>query len=150
VTRIDDATPETGSGGSRFLARFGVPLGILAGCAVFYVLARVFAVPVEVWDGPNTFTQPRWLAMVALVPAVAGLVTGFLCGHLGKWYAMIPVGVLHTADYYVLVSTPHPDTHVLGAGLFVFFMIVMVELALMGGWIGEMLRGQLARKDLRA
>jgi len=150
VTRIEDATPESGAGPPGFLARMAVPLGVLAGCAVFFVLARIVATPVEVWNGANTFTEPRWLIMVAVVPAVAGLVTGFICGPLGKWYAMVPVGVVHTADYYVLASTPHPDAHVLGAGLFVFFMIVMVELALMGGWAGEILRSRLLGKDVRA
>lgn len=132
------------------LARLAAPLGIAVGCTVYYGLSRLFAVPVEVWSGVSTFTDPVWFAQVAVAPAVAGFVTGLICGHNGKWLAMLPVAVIHTADYYALTATANPEVHVLGVGLFVFFMIVMLELALMAGWGAEILRDRIAGRNVRA
>ena len=137
----------TGRGGLR---RLLVPIGIVAGCAVYWALARAFGAPVEVWDGVFTFTNPRWVANVALTPAVAGFVTGFITGEHGKWYGMVPVTVVHTADYFALVGGQNPEVHVLGFPLFVFFMLVMLELGLMAGWGAEILRHRMGGRNVRA
>lgn len=144
---IDDATPEEAGG---LLKRLAVPIGLVLGCAVFFGLTRYFGVPVETWTGVDTFTRPPWMANVALVPLVSGFVAGFICGHHGKWYGMVPVALLHPLDYFHLAAHPGPDAEVLGTGLFVFFMIVMLELGLMAGWGGEILRGRLAGRNVRA
>lgn len=147
---IDDATPVGPRDRRAFWGRLAAPLGVVVGCAVYVALSRFFAVPVEVWNGPETFTQPAWMANVALVPAVSGFVAGIIAGQHGKWYGMFPVTLVHTADYFTLSHRAAPDVHVLGPGLFVFFMLVMMELALMAGWGAEVLRNRLAGKDVRA
>jgi hypothetical protein len=148
VNPIDDATPE--DGGPGLFTRLAVPIGLVLGCVVFYGLTRFFGVPVEIWTGVDTFTRGPWMANVALVPAVSGFVAGFICGRHGKWYGMVPVALVHPLDYFRLAAQPNPDAQVLGVGLFVFFMIVMLELGLMAGWGGEILRGRLTGKDAHA
>jgi len=150
VNPIDDATPEGPSEGRGLSAAVTVPLGLVLGCVVFFLLTRLFGVPVETWTGVDPFTRAPWMANVALVPAVSGFVAGFICGHHGKWYGMVPVALVHPVEYFRLVANPGPDAQVLGTGLFVFFMIVMLELGLMAGWGGELLRGRLTRKDAGA
>jgi hypothetical protein len=142
-----DAGPAGGRGAFSALA---VPLGLVLGCVVYFVLARTVGVPVEVWEGVNTFTEPRWFASVALIPAVAGFVTGIVAGAHGKWYGMVPVAVLHPLDYFRLATGADPDVHVLGFGLFVFFMLVMLELGLMAGWGAEIMRHRISGRDVRA
>jgi hypothetical protein len=139
-----------GAGGPGALAILMVPLGILLGCVAYWVLMGVVGVPVEVWEGVETFTQPRWFAAVAFVPAVAGLVTGVIAGDHGKWYGMLPVAIMHPVEYFRLASGANPDVHVLGFGLFVFFMLVMLELGLMAGWAGEIFRHRLKGREVRA
>jgi hypothetical protein len=142
-----DARAAGGPGAYRALLG---PLGIVLGCAVYWILARTVAAPVEVWQGVNTFTEPRWFAGVALVPAVAGFVAGLVAGAHGKWYGMVPVAILHPVDYFRLATGSESEGHVLGFGLFVFFMLVMLELGLMAGWIAEILRHRIRGRDVRA
>jgi hypothetical protein len=144
---ITDAAMGPGPGP---LARLAVPLGIAVGCLVYFALSRVISTPVEVWNGADTFTDPMWFAAVAVTPAVSGFVTGLICGHNGKWFGMFPVTLIHSAEYYLLLKDPNPEAQVLGVGLFVFFMIVMLELALMAAWGAEILRQRLAGRDVRA
>ncbi|MBI5136317.1 MAG: hypothetical protein HZA24_03155 [Nitrospirae bacterium] len=125
-------------------------LGMALGGTVYYMLIKLLGVHVEVWQGVNTFTNPRWFAVTAVAPALSGFVTGIVAGHNGKWYAMAPVAVLHTSDYLETVRMATGQLTVLGPVLFVFFMIVMLELALMAGWGAELLRARMAGKDVRA
>jgi len=150
VSPIDDATPEEAPGGRGLPPGVAVPLGLVLGCVVFVALTRLFGVPVEIWTGVDTFTRAPWMANVALVPAVSGFVAGFICGDHGKWYGMVPVALVHPLEYFRLLAHPGPDAEVLGTGLFVFFMIVMLELGLMAGWGGEILRNRLTGKGLGA
>jgi len=146
-----DEPADAGTAGGRgSLAALMVPLGVVLGCAAYFVLARTVGVPVEVWEGVNTFTEPRWFTAVAFIPLIAGLVTGIVVGEHGKWYGMLPVAILHPFDYYRLATSADPDVHVLGFGLFVFFMLVMLELGMMAGWGGEILRHRIRGRDVRA
>ncbi len=125
-------------------------LGIAVGVTVYYFMARGLGVHVEVWEGVNTFTNFRWFSAVALVPVVSGFITGIIAGHNGKWYGMIPVALLHPADYFTTLGTASADVTVLGPALFVFFMIIMLELGLMAGWAAEVIRARLSGEDKRA
>lgn len=136
--------------GPGVMARLAVPLGILLGCAAHWAVAQAIGVPIEVWEGVETFTEPRWFAGVALVPLVSGFVTGIVTGAHGKWYGMVPVAVVHPVEYYALVGGADPGVHVLGFGLFVFFMLVMLELAMMAGWGAEIIRHRMQGRDVRA
>jgi len=146
-----DEPADAGTAGGRgTFAALMAPLGIVLGCAVYWVLMRTVGVEVEIWEGVNTFTEPRWFAAVALVPAVAGFVAGFVAGEHGKWYGMVPVAILHPVEYVRLATGANPDVHVLGFGLFIFFMLVMLELGLMAGWGAEILRHRLGGREVRA
>jgi len=125
-------------------------LGIIVGATVYYLLSKLVGVHVEVWQGIRTFNNPLWFIAVAVVPAFSGLITGIVAGHNGKWYAMVPVGLLHSLDYMALSQSAGAQTVVLGSGLFVFFMIVMLELALMAGWGGELIREKLSGENVTA
>lgn len=138
------------AGGRGALAALMVPLGIALGCAVYYALVRTVGAPVEVWKGVETFTDPRWFTAVTFIPAIAGLVTGLIVGDHGKWYGMLPVAILHPLDYFRLAGGANPEVHVLGFGLFVFYMLVMLELGMMAGWGAEILRHRIRGRDVRA
>jgi len=53
-------------------------------------------------------------------------------------------------EYVRLATGANPDVHVLGFGLFIFFMLVMLELGLMAGWGAEILRHRLGGREVRA
>jgi hypothetical protein len=126
------------------------PLGLVLGCVTYWALMQVVGMPVEVWEGVNTFTDPRWFTAVAFVPAAAGFVAGIVAGEHGKWYGMLPVAIVHPIEYFRLAESTNPDVHVLGFGLFVFFMLVMLELGLMAGWIAEIVRHRIRGREVRA
>ncbi|MFQ5508121.1 MAG: hypothetical protein ACE5FN_02155 [Leptospirillia bacterium] len=143
---LEIADAESFSRGGQWI----VPLGIAAGAVVYFVLSRLFGVHIEVWEGITTFNNLSWFGAVAVAPALSGFITGIICGHNGKWYALLPVTVLHTIEYIQLRQLPLMDVDVLGFGIFIFLMIVMMELALMGGWGAEILRLRMADKGVRA
>ncbi len=125
-------------------------VGLAVGTTLYYLMSRFLGVHVEVWMGINTFTDPRWFAAVAVVPALSGFVTGFISGRHGKWYGMLPVALLHPADYFTVLGSANSQLVVLSPGLFVFFMIIMLELGMMGGWTAEVIRARVGGEDKRA
>ncbi len=140
---IQDAAPEkTG------FDRFAFPLAVIAGCVVYFALTRLFGVTIEEWRGVETFTDPDWFAAVVVAPIVSGMVVGGICGHHGKWYGMLPVGLIHPVDYTMTVV--EGQVEVLHFGIFIFLLLVMLELALMAGWVAEVLRERLKGKEVRA
>ncbi|MDH5526979.1 MAG: hypothetical protein OEY97_06675 [Nitrospirota bacterium] len=133
--------------------RPGVPralmlLGVAVGVTVYFVITRSLGVVIEQWRGIDTFTDPSWFAAVAIAPVVSGFVTGAIARHQGKWLAMLPVGLLHPVDYFEALQVHRGE--MLNFGIFIFLMLVMLELALMAGWIAEILRNRLAGKEVRA
>lgn len=137
-----------GAGRRSRMARFAVPLGVALGCTAYFVIVRMTGVVIEQWEGINTFTNPAWFAAVAVAPVVSGFITGVVAGHNGKWLGMLPVALIHPADYAHAAGT-NPG-NVLGFGIFVFLMLVMLELALMAGWGAEILRNRMAGREVRA
>jgi hypothetical protein len=51
-------------------------------------------------------------------------------------------------DYFQALSVHRGE--MLNFGIFIFLMMVMLELALMAGWIAEILRNRLAGKEVSA
>ncbi len=125
-------------------------IGAALGCTVYYFLVELMGIRVEMWYGIETFADPRWFAVVAVVPAVSGLVTGLVAGRYGKWYGLLPVAILHPIEFYQLSHQPSQEYVVLGYGLFLFFMVIMLELGLMGGWLGELARKRMGGSQARA
>ncbi len=147
--RVISPAPKPKGGWIRMPSSLAL-LGIAVGVTLYYFMARGVGVHVEIWEGVNTFTNFRWFAAVALVPAVSGFVTGIIAGHNGKWYGMVPVALMHPADYFATLDSAGAGVTVLSPGLFIFFMIIMLELGLMAGWVAEMVRARISGEDKRA
>ncbi|MDH4228697.1 MAG: hypothetical protein OEW11_03000 [Nitrospirota bacterium] len=142
------APARAASGVPDGLSRAMAGIGVAVGCTVYYLLSKAFGVTIEVFDGINTFTNPAWFAAVTVAPLASGFVTGVIARHNGKWLAMAPLLLLHPVDYFQAVAS-HRGV-MLSFGIFVFLMIVMLELALMAGWAGELLRNRLAGRAVSA
>jgi len=136
--------------GRRSNLRISIPLSICVGATVYFLVVQALGVTIEVWEGINTFTNLKWFAAATAAPALSGFVTGLISGHNGKWFGVVPVLLMHPSDYFQARALAGGDVMVLGFGLFVFFMLVMMELALMAGWGGELLRRRISGEQLRA
>ncbi len=118
---------------------FWMTLALAAGTVVIYLGDRLFNVSLGVFFGINTFNL-NWVATLIVVPLTAGLVVSFIYGLGGKMlahFAPIPIQIY---QYLQLESMNLPDgVSVLPFGYWFLLLIVCVEAAAVGGFIGEVI-----------
>jgi hypothetical protein len=114
-------------------------LALAAGAVVIYVGERVLNVSLSIFYGISTF-NPIWAMNLILVPILAGLVVSFIYGLGGKMlahFAPIPVQVYQYMD--MSAQTLPDGVSVLPVGYWILILIVCVEAAAVGGFIGEVI-----------
>lgn len=118
---------------------FWMLLALTAGGLVIFVGERVLNVSLGVFYGIGTF-NPVWALNLILVPIIAGLAVSFIYGLGGKMlahFAPIPVQVYQYMD---LSNQVLPEgVSVLPIGYWILILIVCVEAAAVGGFIGEVI-----------
>ncbi len=124
-------------GGIKLIDVAWMIMAIAVGITIIYVGERVLNVRLAVFYGIETF-NPRWVLALIVVPLFAGMVISFIYGLGGKMlahFAPIPIQIYH---YMHLDSMILPEgVTMLPVGYWILILIVAVEAAAVGGFIGE-------------
>lgn len=114
-------------------------LAVSVGSLVIYIGDRVLNVHLGVFFGIQTF-NPVWAMTLILVPLIAGIAVSLIYGLGGKMlahFAPIPIQVY---QYLQLDNQTLPEgVTVLPLGYWILILIVCVEAAAAGGFIGEII-----------
>lgn len=113
-------------------------IALLIGCLVNYVGDWIFGMRIELFYGLQTFNY-IWFIQIFIWPLLVGLSVSFVYGLGGKWLAMFPPLIVRAIAYY---ETQHfigvPDgAFLMPAGWWAFFVILAMEVAMIGGVFGE-------------
>ena len=101
---------------------------------------RLLNVNIEVFTGLSYFS-PQWVLDVFFVPLLAGIVVSMIYGMGGKWLCYFPPIIVRAINYYHMYATgDYPAGGALmPLGWWGFFVILVVEAAVIGGVIGEVI-----------
>lgn len=117
-------------------------LAILVGCLVNYVGDKLLGVRIELFygNGLDTFNF-IWFVQLFILPVLVGFVVAAIFGLGGKWLCYFPPMIVRylayvETEYFVGIPV---NTHLMPMGLWVFFVILAVECAAIGGVFGEIM-----------
>jgi len=110
---------------------------VLLGAVIVYLGDSLLGVSLEVYQGVGTFT-PLWILDLILVPFIAGLAVSFVYGLGGKILAHFSPLIVRVIEYNMIDPTAHPEhAAILPLGFWILIVIVTVEAASAGGFVGE-------------
>ena len=113
---------------------------ILVGAIVIFVGDNILGIRLELFKNiAETFGDWRWLVDLTLIPMIAGVVVTSIYGLGGKILCMIAALLARAFSYWELNTiTGIPDGYsLLPLGFWGFPVIVTMELAMAGGFLGE-------------
>ena len=112
-------------------ARWAV-LAVTVGAVIVYAGDQLLGVSLEVYYGVNTY-NPIWVLDLILVPFIAGLAVSSIYGLGGKILA-------HFSPLIVRAISSFPEGVLpLPLGFWILIVIVTVEAASAGGFVGEVI-----------
>ena len=112
---------------------------IMVGAAIVYIGDRLLGVSLEVYFGVSTYS-PIWVLDLILVPFIAGLAVSAIYGLGGKILAHFSPLIVRVIEYNTLDHAAFPDGVLpLPFGFWILIVIVSVEAASAGGFVGEVL-----------
>jgi len=110
---------------------------IALGAVIVYLGDSLLGVSLEVYQGVGTFT-PLWILDLILVPFIAGLAVSFVYGLGGKILAHFSPLIVRVIEYNIIDPTTYPEhVAILPLGFWILIVIVTVEAASAGGFVGE-------------
>ena len=101
---------------------------------------RLLGVNIEIFTGISYFS-PLWIVDVFLVPMICGILVSVIYGMGGKWLCYFPPMIVRAMSYYEVANitgVPH-GAALIPLGWWGFFVILVVESAVIGGVLGEVL-----------
>lgn len=115
-------------------------VAIAAGVLVIRLGDYLLGVRLEYFWGINTFNW-TWLADLFLVPAAGGIAVSFVYGLGGKTLAYFPAPIARVISYYEVIHHHIVPAHasVLPIGFWGFVVIMVLESAVIGGVVGEIM-----------
>ena len=114
-------------------------MALIVGVAIVYFGGRLLNVSLEVYYGVSTYNI-LWVVSLILVPFIAGLFVSFIYGLGGKILAHFAPLIVRCYEYYVIDASLFPDgVSLLPIGFWILIVIVSVEAAGMGGFVGEVI-----------
>lgn len=116
-------------------------LAIMVGCLINYVGDRLLGVRLELvpLNDPLAIFNALWAIQIFVIPVFVGLATTAVFGLGGKWLCYFPPMIVRSVAYmesYYLASLPEGTT-LMPFGWWIFFVILAVESAAIGGVFGE-------------
>jgi len=116
-------------------------LAIMVGCLINYVGDRLLGVRLELvpLNDPLAIFSGLWAIQIFVLPVFVGLATTAVFGLGGKWLCYFPPMIVRSIAYmesYYLSSLPEGMT-LMPFGWWIFFVILAVESAAIGGVFGE-------------
>jgi len=120
------------------LVRGGV--AFFAGCAVIYVADHLLGVQIELFRGLSTFSF-LWFIDMFIAPFISGAVVSMIYGIGGKWLCYFPPLMVRVYSYmaFAKFGAIPEGASLLPLGWWGFSVIVVVESAVFGGVIGEVM-----------
>lgn len=115
---------------------------ILVGAVVIFIGDNILGIRLELFKNvAATFGDPRWFIDLTLIPIIAGFIVSAIYGLGGKILCMIAALLARIFSYWELSTlTGVPDGYsLLPLGFWGFPVIVTMELAMAGGFLGEIL-----------
>ena len=114
---------------------------LLAGCVANYLTDRLLNVHFEIYFGITDYSG-LWILDLFVVPLIIGFIVSALYGFGGKWIAFFIPLLTHAYSYYSFNHLADIGGLPQGAvvqpmGWWGFFVIVAMEVALVGGVFGE-------------
>ncbi len=131
--RVPVAVPE-----NRFSRAF---VAVTLAAVLNHLGDRLLGVNIEVFTGGIGYFSPAWVVDVFFLPAFAGLVLGLLFGKGSKWLCYLPPLIVRALNYYEVAEiTGVPQgASLIPLGWWGFFVILVMEAALIGAILGEVL-----------
>lgn len=125
-------------------------LAILAGCIVNIIGDKLLGIQLELYWGLQTFNAV-WFVDVFVVPLIAGFAVSAIFGIGGKWLCYFPPLIVRIISYYSIANvTGIPEgASLMPMGWWGFFVILTIESAAIGGFLGEiMIKKTYGRKQI--
>lgn len=119
----------------RFYAGF---VALSAGCLVNYVGDKIIGVRLELFWGLQTFNF-LWFLQLFILPIFVGITVSMIFGLGGKWLCYFPSAIVRCISYLemkYLLDVPS-GADLMPFGWYIFFIILAVESAAIGGVLGE-------------
>lgn len=113
----------------------------MVGCLVNYIGDRLLGVRLELvpLNDPLAMFNALWAIQIFVIPVFVGLATTAVFGLGGKWLCYFPPMIVRTIAYmesYYISSLPD-GISLMPFGWWLFFVILAVESAAIGGIFGE-------------
>ena len=122
-------------------ARFATgALALMVGCLVNYVGDRILGVRIELFWGLQTFNF-IWFIQLFILPVLVGWSVSAVFGLGGKWLCYFPPFIVRSIAYWesaYLIGIPE-GAQLMPVGWWLFFVILAVESAAIGGVLGEIM-----------
>lgn len=120
---------------------FAGTFAIMVGCLVNYVGDRLLGVRLEMvpHDNPLAIFNALWAIQIFIIPLIVGFVTASIFGLGGKWLCYFPPAIIRIIAYFeteYLLTMPD-GMSLMPFGWWIFFVILAVESAAIGGAFGE-------------
>ena len=99
---------------------------------------RLLGIKIEIFTGIE-YLSPLWILDVFLVPFLAGMLVSVIYGFGGKWLCYFPPMIVRAISYFEIAKiTGVPQgAALMPLGWWGFFVILVVEAAVIGGVLGE-------------
>lgn len=113
-------------------------LALSVGCLVNYVGDKIIGVRLELFWGLQTFNF-LWFLQLFILPVFVGMTVSMIFGLGGKWLCYFPSAIVRCLSYVemkYLIDIPQ-GADLMPFGWYIFFMILAVESAAIGGVLGE-------------
>ncbi len=113
---------------------------VLMAMALNHLGDRLLGVKIEIFTGIEYFS-PLWIVDVFLVPLICGVLVSAIYGMGGKWLCYFPPMIVRAISYYEVANiTGVPQgAALMPLGWWGFFVILVVEAAVIGGVLGEVI-----------
>jgi len=115
-------------------------LAITVGCLVNYAGDRILGIRIELFWGLQTFNF-IWFIQLFILPVLVGWSVSAVFGLGGKWLCYFPPFIVRSIAYMeTLYLTGVPQgAELMPVGWWLFFVILAVESAAIGGVMGEIM-----------
>ncbi len=122
---------------------------IMMACAFNHFGDRLLGVRIEIFTGIEYFS-PLWVLDVFVIPFLAGMLVSVIYGFGGKWLCYFPPMIVRAISYFEIAQisgVPH-GAALMPLGWWGFFVILVVEAAVIGGVLGEVvIKRTYGRRD---